>query len=240
MTKREILAEIMRIGNPNGGVAPGVRAFERETGIRHADWLGIPWRSWGDAVREAGFTPNALTVRIEEGELLRRYILLARELGRFPTKIDFRLKKRSDPTFPSDNVFVRRFGSYPATRTRALEHCADHPEFHDVVPLLAAKPATVPPPLPRTKAETGYVYLVKHGSRAEYKIGKTFNPIRRDGEIRLQLPEKLSPVHYIETDDPRGVEAYWHSRFAAKRKEGEWFALTREDVAAFKRWKRII
>jgi hypothetical protein len=81
--------------------------------------------------------------------------------------------------------------------------------------------------------------MVKHGSRPEYKIGKTLNPVRREGELRVQLPEQLRPVHYIATDDPSGVEAYWHNRFAPKRKEGEWFALSAQDVAAFKKWKRI-
>ena len=85
----------------------------------------------------------------------------------------------------------------------------------------------------------GYVYLIKHGSRREYKIGKTFNPIRREGEISLQLPEKIEPIHYIKTDDPSGIEKYWHNRLADKRKEGEWFALTSVDVMAFKKWQRI-
>jgi hypothetical protein len=97
----------------------------------------------------------------------------------------------------------------------------------------------LPPKSETISGKIGYVYLVKHGSRKEYKIGKTFNPLRREGEIALQLPEKLEPIHYIKTDDPSGIENYWHTRFAEKRKEGEWFALTAEDVRAFKRWKRI-
>jgi hypothetical protein len=88
-------------------------------------------------------------------------------------------------------------------------------------------------------APVGYVYLVQHGSRGEYKIGRTNNAIRREGELRTELPEQLSPIHTIATDDPSGVERYWHMRFAEKRKNGEWFALNANDVRAFKKWRRI-
>src|SRR5262252_326632 len=70
-------------------------------------------------------------------------------------------------------------------------------------------------------------------------LARTNNPLRREGEVGIQLPEKFQPVHYIKTDDPAGVENYWHTRFASKRKEGEWFALSAQDVRAFKRWRRI-
>jgi hypothetical protein len=82
---------------------------------------------------------------------------------------------------------------------------------------------------------TGFVYLIKSGKF--YKIGSTNNPDRRQYEIRLQLPEKVHHIHSIETDDPSGIEAYWHNRFRAKRLQGEWFNLSSIDIKIFRRRK---
>lgn len=86
--------------------------------------------------------------------------------------------------------------------------------------------------------ELGEVYLFKSGHF--YKIGKTNCTVRRGSELRIMLPEKITLIHSIKTDDPSGIEAYWHKRFELKRKNGEWFDLTSNDVKAFKRWRRIV
>ena len=60
---------------------------------------------------------------------------------------------------------------------------------------------------------------------------------RREYELAIQLPEKTKTIHEIRTDDPVGIEAYWHNRFESKRKNGEWFELAPLDIKAFRRRK---
>ena len=81
----------------------------------------------------------------------------------------------------------------------------------------------------------GFVYLMKSGKY--YKIGRSVSAEKRAYEIQLQLPEELKLIHKIKTDDPVGIESYWHQRFSDKRVRGEWFGLTSQDVKVFRRRK---
>jgi hypothetical protein len=242
MEKEHILSEIRRTATANNGVALGWRRFEEETGIRYYDWYGQHWAKWSDAVREAGVEPSQMTEAIGIDVLIRQLVLLTRKLGRVPTGGDLRLAAKQDTDFPSEKT-MRRLGVKADRRLRVIAFCESSPDFDDVAALW--RPVETDRPVPEvesgdvTASAVGYVYLLKHGTRREYKIGRTNNPLRREGELGIQLPEKLQPIHHIKTDDAAGVESYWHRRFAGKRKEGEWFALTAEDVRAFKRWKRI-
>jgi len=241
MNKQEIISEIRRIAKKCGGKPPGTQRFSAETGVRKSDWYPDLWLRWGDAIREAGFQPNDFITAYDPDLLITKYIELIRELGHFPVEGELRIKKKADEAFPSHSGFSQ-LGSKQERVQRIIEFCQGKSEFDDIIAICSG--ITIPthekPDLINSDSpKTGYVYLVRHGTRNEYKIGKTYNPIRREGEIRLELPEKITPIHYIETDDPAGIESYWHSRFANKRKEGEWFSLTSEDVRAFKRWRRI-
>jgi len=237
MDKEHILREIKRTATANAGKPLGWRKFESETGIKYHDWFGVHWARWGDAIREAGLAPNLFRGAYENTHLLDKYANLARELGRLPSKGDIRLKGRSDLGFPNDKTFDR-LGPKPDLVSALLKYCRDRNGYEDVVRLCEGYTARKQPVADESRAqevEVGFVYLTKSGRF--YKVGKTNAAGRRERELALQLPEKATTVHIIRTDDPTGIEAYWHKRFATKWRNGEWFDLSAADVAAFKRRK---
>jgi len=241
MDKQEIVRELQRVARETGKV-PGWKRFQDETGIRYYDWFGKHWARWGDLVQEAGLTPNQLAQKYPDEFLIEKLVRLTIAIGKVPAKGDVQLAGRRDPDFPYASM--ERLGRKSEVAHKVISYCEDHPEFSDAIPLWLVF-ASKQIPGASFEGDTdevgqhGYVYLVRHGSRSEYKIGRTNNPLRRDGEIAIELPEKAEPVHRIKTDDPAGIESYWHNRFKDKRKNGEWFQLNSADVAAFKRWRRI-
>lgn len=105
MTKSEILAEIRRTAEANGGVPLGTSRFRTETGIKRADWYGRYWSSWGEAVQEAGLQAQDWISAVPEERLLEQYVALVRTLGRVPRDPEVRMRRRTHPEFPSHGTF---------------------------------------------------------------------------------------------------------------------------------------
>ena len=206
-----------------------------------AEWYPRLWLRWSDALAEAGCEPKRLQTNLENEVVIRKYIDLVRELGRFPVEGEIRLRAREDRSFPSHTVF-NRFGGKEALIEAAVVYSREEAEFEDIVALHAGRSrsgAGVKKELGTgRRVRTGFVYLMKSGRH--YKIGRTSSVGRRGSELAVKIPVPPTTVHSIETDDPVGVEAYWHKRFAEKRGVGEWFELAPEDVRAFKCWRRIV
>ena len=237
MDKQHILKEIKRTARENGGKPLGMNRFWKATGIKESDWRGKHWENFGDAQEEAGFSRNSKQGAYDEILLIEKFISLMRELKRFPTVAALRMKTRSDATFPSSKTFVR-FGDAKQQRVAKIRaYCNGRAGYEDVLAICdTAIAATGPVEVDRdsgSQESFGFVYLMKSGRY--YKIGRTNHVGGRERDLSIQLPDKVSTVHSIRTDDPTGIEAYWHKRFEPKRKNGEWFDLTAADVTAFER-----
>jgi hypothetical protein len=109
--KAAVVLAIQRLAEQNGGVPIGKERFIAETGFKQSLWEGRFWVTWGDAVREAGYEPNAMQGRRQtDDDLLRHLAELARTLGRFPTIPHMRVERRTNSDFPNERVITRRLG----------------------------------------------------------------------------------------------------------------------------------
>ena len=236
MERAEILDVIRRTAQANGGVSLGHDRLT-EIGIPPAVW-GRYWPRLSAAQREAGVEPNKKNEAVPEEDALAHLVKFIREIGAIPTSRERVVKHHQDHRFPSERIW-KRLGPNSRLLARLLRYAETHPGHEDVVALCSVRDTSEPLAAGKVPAVTfGTVYLLK-GPGSRYKIGRTNAFGRRRRELSIQLPFDTRKVHVIETDDPAGVEAYWHQRFAAKRINSEWFELDAADVAAFKRWKRL-
>ncbi len=239
MDKEYILKEIDRTAKENGGVPLGRDRFAKETGIKYWDWYGKYWARWNDALAEAGYPPNEMQPAYDEELLIEKVITFIREIGKLPTVAEFRLKAHNSSDFPSQTTIYSRLGKQSELPSRLLVYCEEKPEYSDIADICRGA-VTVAEEAPerysqKPDIEFGYVYLMKFGRY--YKIGRSSNVERRNYELGTKLPEDLKLIHKIRTDDPIGIESYWHNRFKDKRTRGEYFALSTEDISAFRRRK---
>lgn len=229
-----ILNEIRHLAEASGGVPPGKRTFYKETGIRESEWLGVYWARWSDAITEAGYAPNRVPAKITEDEILRKFAEAYRKTGKLLTAPEIRLYARAHKGFPAGPTVQKTFPSRSALLSRLATWIETTGEFTEVGEMLSSVTAGDNAPK-QVRSIDGSVYLLRSGSY--YKIGRSEQIERRVKAIRVALPDAAQLIHEIKTDDPPGIEAYWHRRFADHRMNGEWFKLSASDVAAFKRRK---
>jgi hypothetical protein len=169
----------------------------------------------------------------------------AKRVDGLPLQADFMRYRIEHPDFPSVDAFAGLARSKFERLSRVLDYCSRHAGYDDIAERITRNTGFqswlqegAEPSAADAKQPDGFVYLMKSGKH--YKIGKTNSLARRSAEIKIEMPEGCIEVHHIRTDDPAGIEAYWHRRFASKRRKGEWFLLAPEDVKAFRRRKNFM
>ncbi len=83
----------------------------------------------------------------------------------------------------------------------------------------------------------GYIYIIK--SAGAHKIGKAKNLQQRLNELKTGNESPLIVEHCISTNAMNRAESLLHQHYAKQRGNGEWFTLSKEDVAYLKSIWRI-
>ena len=167
--------------------------------------------------------------------MLTKVAEVTRALGKYPTAAALKLYAKTHPGVPAPQALQRHFRTREQTIAALITHCESNGTFADVLELvrpLAQEQVSSGPEKASGVVISGHVYLMKSGKH--YKIGRSNHVGRREYQIALQMPEAVTTVHSIATDDPEGIEAYWHNRFKSKRAGGEWFSLNSSDLKAFR------
>lgn len=83
--------------------------------------------------------------------------------------------------------------------------------------------------------KTGYVYIIKNGSKGNmYKIGCASDLDKRLNSYKTSFENGVFLCGFIETNEYYFLEKEIHNSFKEKRKTGEWFKLSFEDLLSIK------
>lgn len=251
-TKEEIIKELQKCAKENGGKTPGEHNFYEYAEIGIYDLHKLGWANWRELVLDAGLIPNKFDkTKYNHEQLCELFIEAIHEKGRWPTRGELEVKHHKDSNFPDAGTFYKKLGLVLTgdLATNLLEYVKDKRKYKDIVSICSSFLESLNRNTTTEDSQLhdhiGYVYLLKSnlGSAAAYKIGKTSDPERRVLELNQPSNEQIL-IWKIKTDDPTGIERYWHDRFQLKRlyphrTKDEWFKLKPSDVKAFKRWKKI-
>lgn len=138
---------------------------------------------------------------------------------------------------PESGVFERRLGPKAGWARLLAEIYADRGDLHAILTPLPADPGSKPEEgLSIGDNRRGSFYLLRCPASATRSVTH-LTSVDGDTTSPFSIPNAVEEVHTIRTADPAGIERYWRERFASRRKNGEWFDLTRADITAFKRRK---
>jgi hypothetical protein len=248
--KDEIINKLLRYSREIGDRTPGEHKFYEYAEIGIYDLHKLGWSNYRELVLDAGLTPNKFDkTKYSHEQLCRLFINVIREKGKWPTRGELEVKHYQESNFPDAGTFYNKLG---LTLTgdlarKILEYVGDKRGYKDIVDICNTfLENNVTQEASSFISNVGYVYLLKSTLRnaTAYKIGHAKDIKNRVKQLRQPSNEEIL-IHQIKTDDPIGVEKYWHDRFESKRLypykfKDEWFKLKPSDVKAFKRWKRIL
>lgn len=75
-----------------------------------------------------------------------------------------------------------------------------------------------------------YVYIIKNIENGLFKIGYSTNPKNRISSIKTSAGVEIDEIEVAEVVNGRNVEKHLHRLFKNKRKLGEWFKLSKNDI----------
>lgn len=72
-----------------------------------------------------------------------------------------------------------------------------------------------------------FVYIMHNKHNNYYKIGRSINPVYREKTLQAQEPDVVLIDKWIASSE---VEKILHRKFKDKKKRGEWFSLSENDI----------
>lgn len=191
MVKREdIIQAIKKAAQDNGGIPLGVRAFERETGIKQSEWKSVYWVRWGEALKEAGLEPNTFNKREDTSILLEKLIPVIRHFGKLPTVAEIRFYSRAHQKIPNDKTIHNHFPTRYDLVDALLKFTSSRAQYQDIFLMCQKINLPVTDTSTTKNGQEGYVYLFKSGNH--YKVGNSYNIEQRVKQIKTQMPDSLT------------------------------------------------
>ncbi len=80
----------------------------------------------------------------------------------------------------------------------------------------------------------GYVYIIQEHMKGSFKIGSSTHIDKSLDVFNVKLPFDYHLVYLIKSGDHHQTEKAFHNYFSSKMLQGEWYNLSKEDVAWIK------